>query len=385
MGATSMRTSAFLAETDRNVSVPSDGSREVREFFYHSARGTMLSARRVVARYLQADTHPEILLRVLSNLTEDFGKHESMARGFQQRAKEIEKASDDPERYAGLRAAWPALMVRGLTDLTKQAFADAHSVGMRLFLSLLQTVALPPDLTKKAQNASQFWLKPTLAKKRRSAPAWAKGLYLEAVEEYFDLLSVLREHVALVTEALRVGVEHGTEEAPTLKAGPFTLINAGNFSAKVMEQVGRAVEMAASRMTSAGFGNVCYGQISVTATLKKKALAFYMNATDEMFVRANVKPDVDSIHTICHELAHRLHQKFLVSKTPEIVRLYQTIKDKAYIDTSDLSGDKGPEIEFVSGYARQGGPNENFAEMVAYYALGKLSPNLTALLLPIIK
>ena len=36
-------------------------------------------------------------------------------------------------------------------------------------------------------------------------------------------------------------------------------------------------------------------------------------------------------------------------------------------------------------YAEKGGPNENFAEMVAYYALGKLPPGLVELLEPILQ
>ena len=41
-------------------------------------------------------------------------------------------------------------------------------------------------------------------------------------------------------------------------------------------------------------------------------------------------------------------------------------------------------LDFVTHYAKKGGPGENFAEMVSFYALGKLPQAQLDLLLPIL-
>ena len=155
-----------------------------------------------------------------------------------------------------------------------------------------------------------------------------------------------------------------------------------------------------------------------------------------MFVRADVSKTKDSVHTVCHELAHRLQHKFLSGKQGDIEALYEAIKaGRTVVSPSDLPKvgrdvtvngkewtvnkvaprskkitlyEKGKGtlfgarmevsldwwmvnvekasdyVGFVSGYAEKGGPDENFAEMVAFYAEGKLPAPLTRMLLGII-
>ena len=44
----------------------------------------------------------------------------------------------------------------------------------------------------------------------------------------------------------------------------------------------------------------------------------------------------------------------------------------------------GTGLNFITAYAKSGGPGENFAEMVSFYALGKLPKEQVELLLPLL-
>lgn len=406
----------------------------------------MLSARRVLARYLQADAvgDPKALLAKFEAEVNEFAQHEATYNDLCELLKKLERAKDDPEAFALLRGEWnrqPGTIK--LKVAVGRIFGSLHESGILLFMGLLQQFALPPNLTKKAELASRFWSKPKLTVRKDNRP-WAKPLALiEAVTAYGDLLSTLREQVALVTECLAKGKGHADtteEEAETtrLKAGPFTLVNTGNFPPEVMKNVAEAVEKAAKAMTSAGFGKVCYGDILVTNRIMSdtSTLAFYMLANDEMFVRADAKATGDAVHIICHELGHRLEHKFLASKKREIAAMYMLIlkhSDKPGIEmpevgkqvehegsTLTVTGIQGGRVVFtdsakpgkqfvapvqtwyklvekrdpaeeasykgfVSGYAQRGGPSENFAEMVSYYARGKLPAAQQKLFLSVVK
>ena len=84
-------------------------------------------------------------------------------------------------------------------------------------------------------------------------------------------------------------------------------------------------------MTSHGLGKTCYGDVLVSKSLtqKKSVAAFYILASDEMFIRADTPDNWDTVRVVCHELAHRLDHKFLSSKKSEIEKLYWTINNNA--------------------------------------------------------
>lgn len=406
----------------------------------------MPSARRVLARYLQADAvgDPKALLTAFEQATEAFAQVESSALELKKLLSEIEKAKDDPLKYPTLRQEWNkskgAVRIAIVVD---RAFALFAPIGRRLFLAILQLLAVPPNLTKKVQTATRFWSKSKVIIRRDTRP-WAMHLSFAAeVEMYLDLLSTFREQVALATECLEKGKSHAEAEDTRVKAGPFTLINTGNFKPDVMERVKGEVEKAAKALTAAGFGKVCYGDVHVTNTISSRGnvLAFYVIANDELFVRANVKPGWDTVETICHELAHRLQHKFLSGKKREIDGMYDIIARYAASAERELEyPEKGKQVEhdgstitvvdvrpykgqviftdskkgekdrfiapvtlwykrfekkemvdfpaykgFVSEYAKSGGSGENFAEMVAYYALGRLPVAQVKLLESVVK
>lgn len=412
----------------------------------------MLSARRVLARYLRADAigDPKALLAGFTAGVESFAEIEPKAKKLLGVLDEMQKAQDrnEPWEFNRLAGQWGTTDYKDVADVwlaVEYSFKRLKRTAELLFLAVLQQYAVPPNKVKKVQAAARFWSKTKMVirkDKRRWAPRHA-----EEIVAYGDLLSTYREQVALVTDIVTSAKLHGEEETPKLKAGPFTLINTGNFPPKVMEQVQETVEKAAKAMTSAGLGKVCYGDIMVsnTITSKSNVLAFYLLSSDEMFVRANVKPNIDSVATVCHELAHRLENKFLKSKQDEIRSLYQRIAHHVRFGPSsvptqgwpelgreiDFKGEKlvvlnvsrhenkiqfgeppapnvyrrkvytaplewwlkniegkeperGPDFKgFITGYAKKDA-DENFAEMVAYYALGKLPQGLIELLEPII-
>jgi hypothetical protein len=413
-----------------------------------------ISARRVVARFLQADAlgDPRALLEKVKVFVDTFARHESTAMKASDLLKRMKDAHGNPEKMPSLDQEWRNANrdVMVLAAAVKTAPRLMKGIGETLFLAILQQFALPPNLQKKTQEAARYWSKTRFPMKRREP--WMPG-YGEVVTTYLDMLSDLREHVAVAQQAVDQATPHALAEETKLKAGPFTLINTGNFPPEVMNNVAAAVEKAATAMSAAGLGKVCYGEILVSQriTSNSRTLAFYLIDKDEMFVRADAKASGDVIETICHELAHRLHTKFLSSKAKDIQALYQAIAksesggsarpaapgpDAAWPDVGrevkvkrttwvvtrvnaerntiylkskpapgqvekmattsldgflTLSGEKALESDrlpgnpegFVTQYAKKD-PSENFAEMVAFYALGKLSKPLTDLLVPIL-
>ncbi len=410
-----------------------------------------VSNHQVVARFLQADAigDPKALLDTFTAYVDAFGSIEPKVKVLTGLMEEMEKADtrNEPWEVNRLQASWGSTHYSDVASVwvgVDRVFKQMHGIGNKLFLAILQQYAVPPNKAKKVQGAAKFWSKSKMVL-RKDKRSWMPR-HGESVLAYTELLSTLREQAALVTDILATAKAHGTEETPKVKAGPFTLVNTGNFDDKTMERVRDTVEKAAKAMTSAGFGKVCYGDILVTNTITSKGnvLAFYMLASDEMFVRANVKPTIDSVATVCHELAHRLQNKFLKSKQREINTLYQTIAHHVRFGPTPTEGwpelgreveykgdklvvlgvsqasnkiqfgeprapgvlqrkvytaplewwlkniegkepERGPDYKgFVSAYAQKGGADENFAEMIAFYALGKLSKALEEMLLPIL-
>lgn len=309
--------------------------------------------------------------------------------------------------------------------------------GHKLFLSILQTYTLPPALRKKVEMASRLYLKETNPRFKN------RGLtsYLEYIRVYEKYMALLQAHLATAKEAIAKGKEHseggeGGEGATKMKVGPFTLVNTGGFSEKQMQEVADVVQKVTAYAQSSGVGDVCYGEIQVTNTISQaKTLAFYLIASDEMFIRANVKGTTDTVQVVLHELGHRYDRKFLKDKNGPAV-LYRILegqersrkwdapkkmpkpnpgdtlksKGKTYVVTQvlpdykagfkvylslegqpsstatvplegfwELKGEKSRKFEedpeyigFVTNYAKTGGPGENFAEMFSYYCLGKL-------------
>lgn len=288
-------------------------------------------------------------------------------------------------------------------------------------LALLQSYELTPTQRRKVESIAKFW---AAKHKARAIPA------AKLLDTYFKMLETIRAHYAAL-EAI-VSSSPLLDEGSKIQAGSFNLVNTGGFDAKVMADTAALVAKGEQLVKAKGFGKICYGDVHITRQIsKQRTLAFYQIKSDEMFVRAGVRLNVDSLHVFIHELGHRLQLRFLPpSKTAELKELYQKhkrqsrgIQDQVVFPeigeevpyrgkvlqvvkleparsriVLKLKGDEsnavytiplqkwkspsqpdpGPKAGgFVTPYAGTD-PEENFAELFAFYCLGRLSPEHVA-------
>jgi hypothetical protein len=261
------------------------------------------------------------------------------------------------------------------------------------------------------------------------------------------LSETLQAQIANAEAAIVKGQLHSDPEVAVktkIQVGGFTIVNTGGFDDETMHKAAEVVEKAEKALTGHGLGKVCYGDILISKSInrKKNVMAFYVISSDEMFVRADIPADPDHVRYVCHELAHRLDHKFLPSKKKAKAELYykirfsaekpplphigdevpyqgKTLKVHGYgehnsikmVDPSEQGVEAAPgsplqlkhqytapletvarwmgwkpkdtSLGFVTHYASTD-IDENFAEMVSFYVLDKLSKPLTELLEPIL-
>lgn len=198
-----------------------------------------------------------------------------------------------------------------------QGFQRAHD----LFLSILQKFQLGPQLRKSIEAAAKYH-----SASRRKQPSDE-----QALGQYIKTLATVRGQAAAARQAIQEGVPHGQEGTQeVLRAGSFRVVNTGGFDDQTMQEVVAVVETAEKLLRAKGLDRVCYGDVLVSRTLSKPTtLAFYLVSKDEMFVRANLRgKQHDAVKTVCHELGHRLHFKFLRSRDQELRDMYRQIHGK---------------------------------------------------------
>jgi hypothetical protein len=318
----------------------------------------------------------------------------------------------------------------------KNGYVQFYNVAFELWLAFLQQYELTPVLRKRVEAASKFY-------SRRSVQKPAFGKEVEVYEKY---LATYRDQLELAKTILaqaKTRGQGGTDAgSPAKKAGPFTIVNTGGFPDETIEEAAKVVETAAELLHRKGLSKVCYGEILLANTLSKaNVLAFYLVGNDEMFVRANLKgKQHDAVRTVVHELAHRLHFKFLKSKDRDIRSIYFKLgmkekdrqraiinnpalrpqpgeklvsKGKTYevanvvYDTVHLHQEGDPKAKatvplvawlemkgvdtsthgastFVTTYAKKN-HEENFAEMVAFWCLNKLPEDQAVMLEEVLK
>lgn len=285
--------------------------------------------RRVAARFLVAESigDPKQFLAEFERIVE--GAAARVPPGTAARAEEVAakvsevvkekgrfRSEEMPEYKELLNLAWDARMHLGTTAI------KLRSPGYRLFLSILQTLTLPPALRKKVEMASRVYMKdskPRTKRYRRDFDVFA---------DYEKMVLAITTHLQVAKDAISKGKPHEEEGdgATKVKVGPFTLVNTGGFSPKVMGNIAEIVEKATRQLQSSGLGKVCYGEVQVTNTISKATVAaFYLIEKDELFIRANSKPTWDTVLTVLHELGHRYEHKFLQGRKRAIADLYQMI------------------------------------------------------------
>lgn len=323
----------------------------------------------------------------------------------------------DDERDAARKAD---MAFYRFTDDAERTVRALNAVGSRLFLAIVQQLVLPPKTLKAVEVAAKTWRKevrwPPVSWKIDSHRAW--------IERFESLLKTAQRHAQVAATAIKEGKTHDEEGSTTqVKAGSFTLVNTAGFDTDIMRNVAEVVEDAERKVRAAGFGQVCYGNVIVANKLSGKTAvqAFYVNDSDEMFVRADKDSSDDKVRAVIHELGHRLHHVFHKNKTDKIERLYRTTKIRARYDVKRIPDEHLPEPGFkfrdgrkeytvvsatpdevrvlvngreatvsakhwmnffgiidpsgegfVTHYASKA-PDENFAELFLFYCLGKLS------------
>lgn len=396
-------------------------------------------------RQADAVANPGSLVGTMATRLDTFGKFERFIHPFLEAISEIRKIrAQDPAAIARGEAKhlWDQItspeaeMMRGqLLVLTSRDFFLWFRDSWELALAILQQFVLPSPIRRKVEQAAKYWATKQTPKIRRNRSTTREDNYASLLTLYLEQLETVRSQQATFTEALAKGKSMSEAHEAKVKAGPFTLINTGGFSDDTMNGAATVVEKAARLLQEKGFGKVCYGDINISKKVgRSNVLAFYLKDSDEFFIRAGVRLNVDTLHTVLHEFGHRMHRKFLQGKDALITALYRKYKtrstfnlDRGPIDESKLppigeevsyKGEvlvvtaldylarkvrlkpknvpdsrrtlsvgfedygivfKGESekavkpIGFVTQYAGKS-PEENFAEMFAYYCTDELSP-----------
>lgn len=340
-------------------------------------------------------------------------------------------------------------------------FDMTQAPGRLLFWAIMQQFLLPPALRKSIEKAAKFWAKSSVRAPKIKAMRGTYDADVEYLEAYLAIGGELRKQAMNAQAAITKGQAHSDPAVAAktkIHVGSFDVVNTGGFDDEMMKRVAEVVGKAEQALTAHGLGKICYGDVLVSKSIHRaNTAAFYILASDEMFVRADLPVNEETVLTVCHELAHRLQHKFLASKTRDIDSLYQQLRNHSILSDTPLPkfGEevvyegkkmkvidtdyrrrsvkiqeaepvcfacgkpveghqpdaehkapilrrvvytmpatifyklKGQEVardpmDFITAYAKSGGPNENFAEMVSYYCLNKLPKNQTDLLEPIL-
>jgi hypothetical protein len=423
------------------------------------------AAYKVATRFLYGVpiADPKDQLHKFQDKVEVFCDTEELAKSDLEKIKQLVEAVDRKDSETADHLSRELKLTSGerfTIKLNQSRFNGTKNIAQPLFWSILQQYQLPSQLRRSIEAASRFWSRSKLPSYRPKyphsrlqarLPGWSPLLDIydkaaEELEHYLKLCFEIRKQVSNAQAAIVKGKLHADPEVAAetqLRAGSFTLINTGDFKDDVMAKAADAVIKSEKAMRGIGQGKVCYGDILVSKTVnnKRNVPAFYLTNSDELFIRANIPSNWNTVSTVCHELTHRLQDKFLQSKKHDIVGLYAVLKTQ-HLTNSNLvpeeylpkrgeeliaeddrvtkvidvnrykqqvkfmkEGDppnvvyvtsllywlkmKGIEPHqidykgFITKYAATN-PEENFCEMVSYYALGKLPKAQIELLEPIL-
>lgn len=304
----------------------------------------MTSAERIAARFRIAEVigNPKDFLVEFERIVDSAAQR--VPPGTASRAAELDAKmrqivnttgrfrSDDLPGYKEMTSlAWDARMQIGTTAI------KLRLPGHKLFLSILQTLVLPPALRKKVEVASRVYMKDGMPKRKRYLRDF------DVFADYEKMVAAISLHLQTAKDAIATGKPHSEEgdAATRTKVGPFTLVNTGGFNPKIMANIVEIVEKATKHIQASGLAKVCYGDIQVTNTITNSSTAaFYLISSDELFIRANAKPHWDTIHTVMHELGHRFQAKFLRSRKNAVLDLFRMLSGQEQVRRKQLYEEK---------------------------------------------
>jgi len=229
----------------------------------------------------------------------------------------VDTLAKNERRYKERRDDWIEQIQAGAEVRAALAHVKRHGIE-RLFWGLIQGYQMEPKDRKVIERASKAFSKSRL---NRIRPEKAMETYEATLKEY-------RLFLETVKRVLNRGNLHTEDSSTVVPVGCITLINAGGFSTKQMGDVKKVVENAVRKLKARGLSKVCYGTAQVTNQLRQgRVLAFYQIDSDQLFIRGNLKGKQGLAESVViHELGHRLHRKFLMSKNDEIKSIYKRLK-----------------------------------------------------------
>lgn len=301
-------------------------------------------------------------------------------------------------------------------------------------MGILTRGVLENYVTNSAQKKAIAFISKKITGRFRAAwrdriPVTAPDSYREELKKdtkiLFDFKESLAEIIAAVKQNKLISTDGG--ENHSLSVGGFEMINAGGFKNEEVQKAKTVLQSAATFLKNSGFGKVCYGKVLLTKNITSgsNTLAFYDTSNDSLYIRMGLRKASGRslVQVILHELGHRYDNKFLKDqkgkrelyyslsgknqklKPPAIGDRIPTTKGDAVAVGSDgqfvlchLEKDPikrlvrvpfrqwwdskpdekmqaHPTMEgFVTEYAGKT-PEEMFAEMFSYYALGDLPVN----------
>lgn len=301
-----------------------------------------------------------------------------------------------------------------------------------LALGVLENYVTTPAQKKAAAFVSKKTSTRFRVSWRDTVPPTISDRYREELKKdtkiLFDLKEALAELVIAVKQGKLISSEGGEGGGGvSFSVGGFEMINAGGFKDEEVQKAKTVLQSAATFLKNSGLGKVCYGKVLLTKNITSgsNTLAFYAMNNDSLYIRMGLRKASGRslVQVILHELGHRYDNKFLKDqkgkrelyyslsgknqklKPPAIGDRIPTTKGDAVAVGSDgqfvlchLEKDPikrlvrvpfrqwwdskpdekmqaHPTMEgFVTEYAGKT-PEEMFAEMFSYYALGDLPVN----------
>lgn len=146
--------------------------------------------------------------------------------------------------------------------------------------------------------------------------------------EFFNLL-VVKESINKEWLTRKFPDLNNLKLENSLKAGDFDIIYMDEKSGK---QIADLFTSVCSTLSKTGFGQVCYGEVISTMNMGK-VLADYTIASDSIRVTNKARKSADAIHTVIHELGHRLYHKFMGPSD------HKKIKEKYYNTRNSVDSD----------------------------------------------
>lgn len=279
-------------------------------------------------------------LRFLLEDVDSFGDPKDLLAQFEQAIKDFSVFRTNPPRTVDY-------MIQ-----IKYGYPKFYKSGSVLFFAILRQYSLDPKLRKKIEACARFYSKSRVNTPKRGEEQQVYERFLELYKEQYELAKTAIESGK--TKGSEDDSEVHSLPAGSftvVNTGGFP----EEVMQEIVSLVQKAsVAIESKGLSQVCYGDVL---VSNTLYKGNNTLAFYMYNKDEMFIRANLKKlkdKVDSVHTIIHELGHRFENKFLKDKK-KMNEIYRKLREQEYKEEAELLKDEslrpvpGDELKQAAG------------------------------------